>query len=525
MLILRARLGYLRVMDVLLINPGNRDGIYQGLGSKFAAIEPPTWALLLAESVRVKGFKVGILDINAENLTDEKVLERIQLLNPAFIIFVVYGQNVNAGITSMSGVSSTTKSIKQKFPSLPISIIGSYPQALPKKCLEDEKSIDFVFTNEGVYALAHVLELDSITPNSLAKIRGIAYRDELGIKINKSEELVPTERMDIDLPGYAWDLLPFAQHPLDLYRSPLWHGEYDHEKRSPYAAIQSSLGCLFACTFCMINIVNRNDEVEIGVAGNYSKMRFWSPEFMIKQFDILAEMGVRTIRIVDEMFLLNRKYYIPLCEKLATREYAKELRMWAYSRIDTVGNTETLTKVRAAGIKWLALGIESAVRSVRLEISKGKFEDVDIENIISRIHDADIEVMANFIVGLPGEDHAMMQKTLDLSKQLCTSGWNMYPAMALPGSQLYKNLLDSNSGSDQIPKSYEDFSFFSTSTTPLSTEYLSSKEVLKFRDNAFTEYHTFAPFLDRIERIFGKNAREQVMDLTKVELRRNLLES
>ena len=133
--------------------------------------------------------------------------------------------------------------------------------------------------------------------------------------------------------------------------------------------------------------------------------------------------------------------------------------------------------------------------------------------------------MANFIVGLPGEDHAMMQKTLDLSKQLCTSGWNMYPAMALPGSQLYKNLLDSNSGSDQIPKSYEDFSFFSTSTTPLSTEYLSSKEVLKFRDNAFTEYHTFAPFLDRIERIFGKNAREQVMDLTKVELRRNLLES
>ena len=26
----------------------------------------------------------------------------------------------------------------------------------------------------------------------------------------------------------------------------------------------------------MINMINRNDNEEIGVAGNYSKMRFWS---------------------------------------------------------------------------------------------------------------------------------------------------------------------------------------------------------------------------------------------------------
>ena len=56
----------------------------------------------------------------------------------------------------------------------------------------------------------------------------------------------------------------------------------------------------------MINLINRNDEEEIGVSSNYSGMRYWSPEFIIKEFEKLIRMGVRTIRITDEMFLLTK---------------------------------------------------------------------------------------------------------------------------------------------------------------------------------------------------------------------------
>ena len=98
--------------------------------------------------------------------------------------------------------------------------------------------------------------------------------------------------MDLDLPGYAWDLLPYKEKPLDLYRSPMWHGEYDHKKRTPYAALYTSLGCVFQCSFCMINILNRDDLEETGVASNYNKMRFWSPDFIIKEFDKLNELGL-----------------------------------------------------------------------------------------------------------------------------------------------------------------------------------------------------------------------------------------
>ena len=85
-------------------------------------------------------------------------------------------------------------------------------------------------------------------------------------------------------------LLPYKENPLDIYRAPLWHADYQEEFRSPYAAIQTSLGCNFGCSFCMINIINRNDNEEVGVASNYKGMRFWTTEFNLKQFDIFLSL-------------------------------------------------------------------------------------------------------------------------------------------------------------------------------------------------------------------------------------------
>jgi hypothetical protein len=508
-------------MDVVFINPGNPTGVYQELSKDYSAIEPPTWALLLAESCRSKGYTVSIIDANAEQLNNEQVYNKIKSINPRLICFVVYGQNVNAGTVSMSGAVYLSNYLKENNVSTPISYIGSYIQALPIKALTDELSIDFGFTNEGVYALHNVLSQDIIDVNNLGHINGLVWRDNNIPKINPSEKVVPNDKMDIDLPGYAWDLLPFNERPLDLYRAPMWHAEYDQNKRSPYAAIQTSLGCQFGCDFCMINILNRNDEDEIGVAGNYSLMRYWSPEFIIKEFDKLVELGVYTIKITDEMFLLNRKYYVPLCEMLRDRGYGKFLRMWAYSRVDTVRRPDLLKLVREAGIKWLALGIESGDKTVRLEVSKGKFEDVDINKVIQQVHDADIEVMANYIFGLPGDTKESMQKTLDLSKELCTFGWNAYAAMALPGSKLYKEAIKNNI---PLPKSYEGFSFHGYETLPLPTETLTASEVLAFRDKAFEEYHLYPPFLKKIQNKFGKTAVDNILDMLKVKLKRKIVQ-
>ena len=507
-----------KYLDCLFLVTKSSKKTYQKLSQTYSAIEPPTWALLLAESTRSVGFKVNILDANAENLSEEEILKRIKDVSPKLICLIVYGQNVNAGTTNMSGAIHTSEYLK-KFITTPISIIGSHVQALPLETLKAEKSIDFVFTNEGVYSLRNLLKLNDLSPMSLSRIKGIAFRNENQLIINEPEKVVPNEKMDIDLPGYAWDLLPYKTKPLDLYRAPMWHAEYDFEKRTPYASLQTSLGCQFGCNFCMINILNRDDNDEIGVASNYSKMRFWTTNFIIKEFDKLIKMGVKTIRIVDEMFLLNPKYYIPLCEQLAERNKDDSLRIWSYSRIDTVKRPEILKLVRSAGIKWLALGIESGEKSVRLEVDKGKFEDVDVRKVIQKVHEADINVMANYIFGLPGDTKETVKKTFDLSLELCTAGWNTYGAMALPGSFLYKKALDEGK---QLPDTYEGFSFHSYETLPLSTEKLSAKEIITLRDEAFNQYHNHKPFLNLIEKKFGKEAANNIVDMTKIKLKRKI---
>ena len=145
-------------LDCLCLVAKSSSKTYQKLSVTYSAIEPPTWALLLAQSTRSVGFKVGIIDANAENLTEKEILNKVKILSPKMICFVVYGQNVNAGTTNMSGAIHLADYFKLNIQT-PISIIGSHVQALPIETMKKEKNIDFVFTNEGVYALRNTLKL------------------------------------------------------------------------------------------------------------------------------------------------------------------------------------------------------------------------------------------------------------------------------------------------------------------------------------------------------------------------------
>jgi radical SAM superfamily enzyme YgiQ (UPF0313 family) len=193
--------------------------------------------------------------------------------------------------------------------------------------------------------------------------------------------------------------------------------------------------------------------------------------------------------------------------------------MWSYSRIDTVTDPEFLKVVRSAGIRWLALGIESADKSVRLEVTKGNFEDVDIERVVKQVEDAGINVMANYIVGLPGDDIGSMKRTLEFSKKLNTAGWNMYAAMALPGSELYKYAIENDV---ELPKTYSAYSFHSEDTLPLRTEFLTAAEILRFRDEAFIEYHSSEEFKRVILNKFGEESLNTINETLTYKLKRNL---
>ena len=69
---------------------------------------------MLAESCRSINYNVSIIDTLAEQLEDDQTYKKILNLNPKIICFVVYGQNVNAGTTNMSGAVRLSNFLKEK---------------------------------------------------------------------------------------------------------------------------------------------------------------------------------------------------------------------------------------------------------------------------------------------------------------------------------------------------------------------------------------------------------------------------
>jgi anaerobic magnesium-protoporphyrin IX monomethyl ester cyclase len=505
-------------MDVLLVNPDSSAKAYQGLATVYSAVEPPTWSLLLAESSRAKGYCVGILDCDAERLTLEQAVTRIEAIKPRLVLFVVYGQNPNSGTTNMIGALALAQALKAAAHGAPVGFVGSHTSALPKEVLRHD-AVDLVLLNEGVYAL-HDLLASNLT-GDLATIKGIGYKRGHGetaeLVLNPPQSIVPQERMDIDLPGYAWDLLPYKEKPLDLYRAHFWHAEFNHEKRTPFAAIYTSLGCQFGCDFCMINIVNRSDNRDNINASDSRGMRFWSPAWVRREMRKLADLGVRTLRISDEMFFLNRKYYVPILENTVADEF--NFNMWTYSRVDTV-RRDTLALFKRAGVNWLALGVEAGNQSVRQEVSKGSFKDVNIRDICRTVRESEINVIANYIFGFPDDTMDTMSETLELALELNTEMANMYPCQALPGSPMH-NLAKNNGW--PLPDLYEGYAFLSYECQPLPTKYLSAAEVLKFRDEAWQKYFTNTAYLDLLETKFGVAERRNVEDMARIPLKRKIL--
>lgn len=506
-------------MDVLFINPDSSAKAYQDLAKVYSAIEPPTWALLLAESCRSKGFGVSILDCDAERLSLQQSVDRVKEINPRLVVFVVYGQNPNSGTTSMIGALALANELKAQHQNYITCFVGSHTSALPMDVLA-YNAVDIVLLNEGVYALHNLLK--SNLDSDLEHIKGIGYkkRGPANFQIptlNSPQSIVPQDRMDIDMPGYAWDLLPYKEKPLDLYRAHFWHAEFSHEKRTPFAAIYTSLGCNFGCNFCMINIVNREDNSD-GVDASHSRgMRFWSPEWVAREMQKLAKMGVKTLRISDEMFFLNRKYYEPILQNAVDEQFG--FNMWTYSRIDTV-RRDYLDLFKKAGVNWLALGVEAGNQVVRQEVSKGSFKEVNIREVCKTINDADINIISNFIFGFPEDTMETMQQTLDLAVELNAEMANMYPCQALPGSPMY-HIAKKNGWA--LPDSFEGYAFLSYESQPLPTKYVSAADVLKFRDEAWQKYFTNQDYLNLVEKRFGQQERINIEDMAKIRLKRKLL--
>ena len=490
-------------LDLVIVNPASRARVYQSLGTSLAAIENPVWAGLIATFIRKRGYEVAIVDAEAESLSPTETAEKVSDLQPRMVAVVVYGHQPSASTQHMTGASAVTTALKDRDPERPLLMIGGHVAALPGRTLRDERC-DFVARDEGLQATAALLEALRTTDRpDLDRIPGLVFRRDGGVVSNPPAPLVTA--LDTDMPGLAWDLLPMSR-----YRAHNWH-TFGHASRQPYAALYTTLGCPYHCSFCCIQAPFKGGEQALGLNTSVNSYRFWSPTQVVSEIDQLVEKyGVTHLKVADEMFVLNQRHVIAICDLLIERGH--NLNIWAYARVDTVKDG-MLDKLKQAGFNWLALGIEAADERVLTDVDKRTSLE-QIYETVRKIKAAGINVIGNYIFGLPEDNQSTMQGTLDLALGLNCEFANFYSAMAYPGSPLYDQAVRLGWA---LPESWSGYSQHAVDTLPLPTRHLPASEVLRFRDQAFTTYFTAPSYLDMVREKFGEST---VLDIERMTAHR-----
>ncbi|TDO96251.1 B12-binding domain-containing radical SAM protein [Marinomonas balearica] len=487
---------------VLVVNPGGREKIYQSLGNNLTAIEPPLWTRLIAGYLLDREVPISILDTEAEGMGAIRAAEHIVDGDFSLVIMVAFGHQPSASTQTMVGASALIDEIKLRSPNVPILLVGGHVSALPTETLEKTQA-DYVCQGEGTIT-SYELWSYHIGQMPLNEVRGLVYVDSQRCEIVYNEKAPISEDLDKDLHGNVWHMLP-----MENYRAHNWQCFGDLDSRQPYASIYTTLGCPFKCVFCCIN-----------APFDTNRYRTRSPDSVIAEVEHLyTNYGIKTFKIIDEMFVLKTRHYTAICKGLAALPFADELNIWAYARVDTVRDNQ-LPLLRKAGIRWLALGIESGSEVVRDGADKSFSQD-DIRSIVRSIQNADINVMGNFIFGLPDDDSTAMQQTLDLAIELQCEFINFYSAMAYPGSPLY---VQAKRQGWTLPETWSGFSQHSYDCLPLPTNHISATDVLAFRDDAFHAYFENEEYLTFIKRKFGSETSEHIEEMAKTRLSRKLID-
>jgi len=481
-------------IDIVLIKPGSQKQLYGDLSDfRLTAIEPPLWAVILAGYLRYLGYSVILYDAEVENWDYDQTAKKAVEVDPLLVAIVVSGSNPSASTMNMTGAGEIVSLIHDYAPNIKTLLCGLHPSALPEQTISEE-NIDFVCQGEGFYTLPLLIDALKSSADDF-QIDGLWYKKDHRIVSNPRPPLM--KNLD-EIPMSAWDLLP-----MEKYRAHNWHC-FDHiEERQPYGVLYTSLGCPFDCSFCCIN----------ALFGKHM-IRYRSLDKVMAELDFMVNTyGIKNIKIIDEMFALNEKRIVTFCDMIIERKY--DLNMWAYARVNTV-TEKMLSKMKQAGINWVAYGFESGSQRVISDVTKG-YKMAQVEKVVDMTYRLGMHICSNFIFGLPEDDFDSMNETLKLMLDINAEWANIYCAMAYPGSRLYEIALDNEW---PLPKSWAGYSQYAYETLPLPTRYLTGGQVLSFRDYAFQTYYNNPLYLNIMDKKFGPETVSHIQKMASKKLKR-----
>lgn len=360
---------------------------------KFLLIVPPypidefpaisTGTLYIASSLIRQGHRVEVVDLLLSEATREKVVAAMERLEPHVV-----------GVTSVTMTFPMAGEIlrwaKEANPAVITIMGGPHVSFAPRRSLRECPWADVILRGEAevtVVELARALDAKV----DLGCVAGLTYRTEDGIRSTPDRPSV----MDLQgIPSPCWDLLPLAR-----YRA-----------LNAKVGVLSSRGCPYGCIFCVGHKM-------VGRRG-----RFRDPASVVDEMEELASWGFRSIGIDDDLFTLHEAHAEAVCMEISSR--GLPVSWHAFARVDRV-SPRLLEMMAQCGCTDICYGVESGCQEILDRIKKG-FDLQQVRKAVDWALDAGINVLASFILGLPGETPETLRKTESFAGSLgCRYGFHV----------------------------------------------------------------------------------------------------
>lgn len=436
-------------LKVLLIQPSYRDcvqtlfSIYnteEGIGFK-----PPIGLLYIATAIReMTNHDVKILDCQIEDVHHENILNFVK------DSYDVIG--ISAWTDFWYQALNIARKLKTHYPNTHIVIGGPHVSIFPREVLGFD-FIDSIIMGDGEIPMVNLL--------SRIADKGVMDKEILGVYLrgHKYLDYVPYVHQDLDsLPIPDRTLLP-----VERYSSILSSNKF-------VTSMITSRGCPFKCIYCKLN---------------FQKPVFRSAENVIREFEIIYDLGIREVEVYDDTFNWNQQRTKDICRELINRNLKLK---WAIRERVSKVNEDILVDLKRAGCYRIHFGIESGSDKV-LKICKKVITTDQSRFAFQLAKKYGFTILAYFMYGLPGETLEEACQTLDFSLELDPDYAEYSITIPYPGTEMYKNAL----AEGIIPTDYwREFAIKPSPSfkIPYVIENLISKEeLIKLRDISIKKFY------------------------------------
>jgi hopanoid biosynthesis associated radical SAM protein HpnJ len=301
--------------------------------------------------------------------------------------------------------------LKQDNPRMLIGMVGAKTMVDPEPSLKATTALDFVCREEFDFACKEVAE-----GWPLSTVKGVSYRDADGRIVHNPPRAI-LENMD-ELPFVA------PVYKRDLKIENYFIGYLKH----PYVSFYTGRGCRSKCTFCLWPQTVGGHRYRVRSAENVIAEVKWIKENMPE---------VKEIMFDDDTFTDSSA--LERVEAIA-RGMGELGMTWSCNAKANVP-FKTLKVMKENGLRLLLVGYESGDDQILHNIKKGLRTDI-ARRFTEDCRKLGIVIHGTFILGLPGETRATIEKTIDFAKEINPHTIQVSLAAPYPGTTLYKQAVD-----------------------------------------------------------------------------------